>query len=125
MPYAVIGSSHEAKRFPLSRILDIFRGRVRWIQNAGWCAQDLLEIIAEPLREPTVEQIQFVQSERPSLGNYLEIRSHLIEGGHFGLGPFFSKEEAERSERRFRAYKMPYRLARSPLWRPLGFDPKR
>jgi hypothetical protein len=83
----------------------------------------LIEIIAESVATPTVEQIRFVQAERPSLGNFLEIRARLIEGGRLGFGPLFSQEEVERWERKFRQVQIPYRLVTSPIWRPLGFDP--
>jgi len=123
MPYAVIGSSEKAKQFPLRRTLDILRGRVRWIPSSGWCVQDLIEIVAEPIATPTAEQIRFAQTERPSLGNFLEIRSRLMEGRRFGFGPLFSQDEIERWEKKFRNVKIPYRLATSSVWRPLGFDP--
>jgi hypothetical protein len=125
MPYAVIGSSSQAKRFPFRRCLDILRGKVRWIPHSGWCEQNLFEIVATSIPDPTVEQIQFVQQQRPGLGNYLEIRVRLVEGERFGLGPFFSREEAAQHERTWGALKIPYKLVRSPLWRPLGFDPRK
>jgi hypothetical protein len=124
MPYAVIGSSERAKRFPFSRTLDVLRGRVRWIPNSGWCEQNLIEIVAEPVAAPTPNQIRFAQAERPSLGNFLEIRTRLIEGGRFGFGPLFSKQETEFWERKFRDVGLPYRLVNSRIWRPLGFCPQ-
>src|SRR5262245_47287555 len=123
MPHAVIGASRTARRFPFRRTLDIIRGRVRWIRHSGWCEQDLVDIVAEAIDAPTTEQIRFVQAERPSLGNFLEIRARLTEGGHFGFGPLFSRSEIEQWERKFREVRIPFRLVRSRIWRPLGFDP--
>jgi hypothetical protein len=105
MPYAVIGSSSQAKRFPFRRCLDILRGKVRWIPHSGWCEQNLFEIVATSIPDPTVVR--------------------LVEGERFGLGPFFSREEAAQHERTWGALKIPYKLVRSPLWRPLGFEPRK
>jgi len=122
MPHAVLGSSSKATKFPFGRLLEVLRGDVRWLGTSGWCDRGLVEIVAERIEAPTVEQIQFVQQCRPYLGNYLQIREALFHGHHFGFGPL-TKEEAEEVAHTFRTLSIPFRIDRSPIWRPLNYQP--
>ena len=115
---AVLGSHGKRTRLPLRRIFDVLRGRVRWFPGSGWCDQGLVDIIVHPVPSPTVEQLKFVQSQRPYLGNLLQVRRALQVGDCFGYGALQPHEVAQ-AEARLQELGLPYTIKQSPIWRPL------
>ena len=107
-------------RLPWRRWPDVLRGRVRWFAVLGWCDQGLVDITAGSVAQPTEEQIRFVQATRPALGNVLQVRLVLEEGG-FGCGSLLP-EEAEKIGAQLQAIGLPFSYSPSPVWKPLNFE---
>ena len=107
-------------RLPLRRWPDVVRGRVRWFTVLGWCDQGLVDITVGSVAEPAEEQIRYVQDVRPALGNYLQVRQVLQQGG-FGLGSLLPTE-AESIGARLQEVGLPFSYAPSPVWKPLTFE---
>ena len=100
---------------PLRSVADILRGDTRWIRGWGWCSRKhLFDLVIEPVPDPTVEQIRFVEKKRPGIGNYLAIRDAL-RSGHFGEGPL-TRREADLVGREFTSIGLRFRLTQSPIW---------
>ena len=107
-------------RLPLCRWPDVLRGRVRWFSVLGWCDQELVDITVGSVAEPTEEQICFLQKVRPALGNGLQVRRVLLQGG-FGFGSLLP-EEAESIGARLQELGLPFSYAPCPVWKPLNFE---
>ncbi|MBS0660073.1 MAG: hypothetical protein JSR82_17680 [Verrucomicrobia bacterium] len=48
--------------------------------------QPAYEVRLSPTKEPTLDQIRYIREQFPHIGNFLDIRKTLIEGG-LGFGP--------------------------------------
>lgn len=107
-------------RLPLCRWPDVVRGRVRWFSVLGWCDQGLVDITVGSVAEPAEEQICFAQEVRPALGNCLQVRQVLQQGG-FGFGSLLP-EEAESIGTRLQALGLPFSYSPCPVWKPLNFE---
>lgn len=120
-PRAFLLSRGRPAKLPLRRLLDVLRGRVRWFPGSGWCDQGLVDITVHSVASPTVKQLQFVQRERPYLGNLLQVRRALQAGDCFGYcGPL--PDVAEQTVARLRELGLPCSVAQSRVWRPLSFE---
>jgi hypothetical protein len=96
------------------------RGRVRWFTTLGWCDQGFVDITVGSLPEPTEKQISFVQKVRPALGNCIQVRQALQQGG-FSFGSLLP-EEAESVGSRLQELGVPFSYAHCPVWKPLNFE---
>ena len=120
-PFAVLCCRGQATKFPLRRLFDVLRGRVRWISGSGWCDQGLVSILVQPVASPTIEQIRFVQGHRPYLGNMLQVREALRKGNCFGFGDLLPAQ-AEKAEIRLQELGLPFSRLPSRVWRPLTYE---
>ena len=72
------------------------------------------DVILRPVGHPTPEQIRFVQSRFPHLGNLLHVRKHILKGG---LG--FGSQVPERLRgicEELRLVDLPFGIEPSRLW---------
>ncbi len=115
MGFAITLKGRKRSVPPLGSVGDILRGDTRWIRGFGWCSRKhLFDLVIEPVSDPTVEQIRFVQKKRPGLGNYLAIREALCSG-HFGEGPL-TKREAGLVGSEYISVGLRFRLTQSSIW---------
>lgn len=120
VPIITTGPMPSPVRLPWHRWSDALRGRVRWFAGLGWCDQGLIDITVGSVAEPTEEQIRFVQGSRPTLGNVLQVRRVLQDGG-LGYGSLLP-QEAESIGAQLQDIGLPFSYSPCPVWKPLNFE---
>lgn len=121
MPYTVALAPKQASSLPATRWLDMVQGKVRWIEGSGWCDQGFVEITVDSVASPTLDQIRFVQKERPYLGNFLKVRQAMQQGQYLGFGHLLPAEARER-EAQLKALGFTCAVSASETWRPLTYE---